>query len=137
MCFIERGYILNLWVREDNMIISKKKRNSEEFKKLFCTQPNDGELAREDIKRILLNACARTEHSKVEEPEIVEEEDDFDFDMYDYGEVTDEEVAEYIVENPNEVVVNSPIVSDIQLEEKLPFFKSILGKLNQVCVAEA
>ena len=83
MCFIERGYILNLWVREDNMIISKKKRNSEEFKKLFCTQPNDGELAREDIKRILLNACARTEHSNVEKPEIVEEDDDFDFDMYD------------------------------------------------------
>ncbi len=137
MCFIERGYILNLWVREDNMIISKKKRNSEEFKKLFCTQPNDGELAREDIKRILLNACARTEHSNVEKPEIVEEDDDFDFDMYDYGEVTDEEVAEYIVENPNEVVVNFPIVSDIQLEEKLPFFKSILGKLNQVCIAEA
>lgn len=119
------------------MIISKKKRNSEEFKKLFCTQPNDGELAREDIKRILLNACARTEHSNVEKPEIVEEDDDFDFDMYDYGEVTDEEVAEYIVENPNEVVVNFPIVSDIQLEEKLPFFKSILGKLNQVCIAEA
>ena len=119
------------------MIISKKKRNSEEFKKLFCTKPNDGELAREDIKRILLNACAKTERAKVAEPEIVEDEDDFDFDMYDYGEVTDEEVAEYIVENPNEVVVNFPIVSDIQLEEKLPFFKSIWGKLNQVCIAEA
>lgn len=137
MCFIERGYILNLWVREDNMIISKKKRNSEEFKKLFCTQPNDGELAREDIKRILLNACAKTERAKVAEPEIVEDEDDFDFDMYDYGEVTDEEVAEYIVENPNEVIVNFPLVSNIQLEEKLPFFKSILGKLNKVCIAEA
>ena len=137
MCFLEMSYILDLWVREEYMIISKKKRNSEEFKKLFCTQPNDGGLAREDIKKILLNACARTEHSKVEEPEIVEEDDDFDFDMYDYGEVTDEEVAEYIVENPNEVVVNFPIVSDIQLEEKLPFFKSIWGKLNQVCIAEA
>lgn len=119
------------------MIISKKKRNSEEFKKLFCTQPNDGELAREDIKRILLNACAKTERAKVAEPEIVEDEDDFDFDMYDYGEVTDEEVAEYIVENPNEVIVNFPLVSNIQLEEKLPFFKSILGKLNKVCIAEA
>ena len=119
------------------MIISKKKRNSEEFKKLFCTQPNDGGLAREDIKRILLNACAKTERAKVAEPEIVEDEDDFDFDMYDYGEVTDEEVAEYIVENPNEVIVNFPLVSNIQLEEKLPFFKSILGKWNKVCIAEA
>ncbi len=135
MRFYKRSYILDLWVGEEYMIISKKKRNSEEFKKLFCTQPNDGALAREDIKRILLNACAKTEHAKVEEPEIVEEDDDFDFDMYDYGEVTDEEVAEYIVENPNEVVVNFPLVSDIQLKEKLPFFKSILGKLNKVCIA--
>ena len=137
MCFLEMSYILDLWVREEYMIISKKKRNSEEFKKLFCTKANDGELAREDIKRILLNACAKTERAKVAEPEIVEDEDDFDFDMYDYGEVTDEEVAEYIVENPNEVIVNFPLVSNIQLEEKLPFFKSILGKLNKVCIAEA
>lgn len=121
------------------MIISKKKRNSEEFKKLFCTQPNDRELAREDIKKILLNACAKTEHSRVENTEIVEDEydDDFDFDKYDYGEVTDEDVAEYIVENPNEVIVNFPLVSDIQLEEKLPFFKSVLTKLNRSCSIEA
>ncbi len=33
-----------------------------------------------------------------------------------------------IVENPDEVIVNFPIVSDIQLEEKLPFFKSIMVK---------
>lgn len=33
-----------------------------------------------------------------------------------------------IIENPNEVVVQFPIVSDIQLEEKLPFFKSIMVK---------
>ena len=137
MCFLEMSYILDLWVREEYMIISKKKRNQEEFKKLFCTRPNDGELAREDIKRILLNACAKTERAKVAEPEIVEDEDDFDFDMYDYCEVTDEEVAEYIVENPNEVIVNFPLVSNIQLEEKLPFFKSILGKLNKICIAEA
>ena len=33
-----------------------------------------------------------------------------------------------IIENPNEVVVQFPIISDIQLEEKLPFFKSIMAK---------
>lgn len=112
---------------EEIMIISKKKRESEEFKKLFCTAPNEGELAREDIKRILLNACARTEQSV----EIIEEEDSFDFsinDMYELD-VTDEEVAEYIVENPKEVVVNFPLTSNVQMEEKLPFFKSIMYKL--------
>lgn len=128
------------------MIISKKKRNSEEFKRLFCTNPveEQGELAREDIKRILLNACAKTE--KVQdnsEYEIVEdendiyniEEDDFESLMdecyFDYGEieVTDEEIAEYIVENPREVTVNFPLVSDVQMEEVLPFFKSIMYKL--------
>jgi hypothetical protein len=34
-----------------------------------------------------------------------------------------------IVENPDEVIVHFPIVSDIILEEKLPFFKSITMKL--------
>ena len=37
-----------------------------------------------------------------------------------------------IVENPDELVVQFPIVSDIQLEEKLPFFKSIMVKLANI-----
>lgn len=130
------------------MIISKKKRNSEEFKRLFCTKPEDKQedLTRADIKRILLEACAKTEkHVNNSDFEIVEDinddieivednyladEDDDDFYFCEDYEpnVTDEEVAEYIVENPNEVIVNFPIISDIKLEEKLPFFKSILYK---------
>ena len=130
------------------MIISKKKRNSEEFKRLFCTKPEDKQedLTRADIKRILLEACAKTEkHVNNSDFEIVEDinddieivednyladEDDDDFYFCEAYEpnVTDEEVAEYIVENPNEVIVNFPIISDIKLEEKLPFFKSILYK---------
>ena len=43
--------------------------------------------------------------------------------------VDEEEIAEYIIENPNEVVVEFPIISDIQLDEKLPFFKSLSMKL--------
>ncbi len=130
------------------MIISKKKRNSEEFKRLFCTKPEDKQedLTRADIKRILLEACAKTEkHVNNSDFEIVEdinddieivednyladEDDDNFYFCKDYEpNVTDEEVAEYIVENPNEVIVNFPIISDIKLEEKLPFFKSILYK---------
>lgn len=46
--------------------------------------------------------------------------------------VTAEEIAEYIVENPKEVVVQFPIVSDVKLEEKLPFFRSIVFKLGGI-----
>lgn len=46
--------------------------------------------------------------------------------------VTAEEIAEYIVENPNEVVVQFPIVSDVKLKEKLPFFRSIVFKLGGI-----
>lgn len=43
-----------------------------------------------------------------------------------------DEDFEYIVENPKEVIVHFPIVSDINLDEKLPFFKSITFKLNKI-----
>lgn len=61
-----------------------------------------------------------------------DEEEQFD-EIYDneIG-VSDEEVADYIVENPNEVVVEFPIVSDVKLEEKLPFFRSVVFKLGGI-----
>lgn len=133
------------------MIISKKKRNSEEFKRLFCTRPDEqqGDLTREDIKRILLNACAKTENVQNNSGiEIVEDEDEieiveenlcedslYDFEEeeinFDMGEitVTDEEIADYIVENPREVVVNFPLQSETETAEVLPFFKSVMAKL--------
>lgn len=43
-----------------------------------------------------------------------------------------DEDFEYIVENPKEVIVPFPIVSNINLDEKLPFFKSITFKLNKI-----
>ena len=61
------------------------------------------------------------------------EEDDSIFDEItqpvEIEPANDTEIAEYIVENPSEVVVQFPIVSDIKLDEKLPFFKSISLKL--------
>ncbi len=41
----------------------------------------------------------------------------------------DSEVEDYIVENPNEVIVQFPIASNIELNEKLPFFKALSLKL--------
>lgn len=56
-------------------------------------------------------------------------ENDCDFDIVEEPDIDDSEVAEYIVENPKEVVVQFPIISDIKLDEHLPFFRSISTKL--------
>lgn len=56
-------------------------------------------------------------------------ENDCDFDIVEEPDINDSEVAEYIVENPKEVVVQFPIISDIKLDEHLPFFRSISAKL--------
>ena len=56
-------------------------------------------------------------------------ENDCDFDIVEEPDIDDSEVAEYIVENPKEVVVQFPIISDIKLGEHLPFFSSISAKL--------
>lgn len=56
-------------------------------------------------------------------------ESDCDFDIVEEPDIDDSEVAEYIVENPKEVVVQFPIISDIKLDEHLPFFRSISTKL--------
>ena len=56
-------------------------------------------------------------------------ENDCDFDIVEEPDIDDSEVAEYIVENPKEVVVQFLIISDIKLGEHLPFFRSISAKL--------
>lgn len=56
-------------------------------------------------------------------------ENDCDFDIVEEPDIDDSEVAEYIVENPKEVVVQFPIISDIKLDGHLPFFRSISAKL--------
>ena len=56
-------------------------------------------------------------------------ENDCDFDIVEEPDIDDSEVAEYIVENPKEVVVQFPIISDIKLGEHLPFCRSISAKL--------
>lgn len=56
-------------------------------------------------------------------------ENDCDFNIVEEPDIDDSEVAEYIVENPKEVVVQFPIISDVKLDEHLPFFRSISAKL--------
>ncbi len=91
------------------------------FSSLFQSAPTV-ELNKSEIRQILLNG------------KLVEaEEDDSIFDEISEpiqdNVIEDSEIAEYIVENPDEVVVQFPIISDIKLDEKLPFFKSVSLKL--------
>ncbi len=59
--------------------------------------------------------------------EYIKKEDEME--IVDAVETSDDEISEYIVENPNEVVVQFPLVPNIELNEKLPFFKSLSLKL--------
>jgi len=56
----------------------------------------------------------------VERVETVETKPDIDDDAYNF------------VENPEEVIVDFPVVPVVKLEEKLPFFKSITFKLAAI-----
>ena len=63
-------------------------------------------------------------------PETDNEYDDSCFDeISNTPIVTLDEITDYIVENPQEVIVEFPIKSTVELTEKLPFFKSISYKL--------
>lgn len=66
-----------------------------------------------------------------EKMEEIDSEDNFDEKILKkiYN-TTEDEIADYIVENPEEAIVNFPIISNIKLEKGLPFFKSILYKLS-------
>ena len=74
-------------------------------------------------KLIAQNSLMENEDDNFVVDEIIEEGSDI---------VTAEEIAEYIVENPNEVVVQFPIISEVKLEEKLPFFRSVVYKLGGI-----
>lgn len=113
-------------VRQNSINIQNlemKRNKTVKFSSLFQSKPTV-ELNKSEIRQILMNGKL-----------IEAEEDDSIFD--EIAEVNQEpniqteedEIAEYIVENPDEVVVQFPIVSDIKLEEKLPFFKAISYKL--------
>lgn len=98
----------------------KMRGKTTKFSNLFQSAPTVN-AQRNEIRQVLMKG----EHVELSE-------DDSLFDEIAIPEQTQEddmEISEYIVENPDEVVVNFPIVSDIKLDEKLPFFRSISLKL--------
>ncbi len=108
------------------------------FSSLFSTEPTV-EMNRPEIRQVLMKDGLITideddslfdEISQYEEAIDTENENiEIIEDSSEIVDVNEEEIAEYIVENPNEVVVQFPILSDIKLEERLPFFKAVSMKL--------
>lgn len=113
----------------------KMRSKTSKFSSLFSTAPTVGAKASPVVQ--LLNKDGLIEineddslfdeisEMEIVSPEIVSIEDEIEI----VEDCSDDEVAEYIVENPDEVVVRFPIISDIQLDENLPFFKSLSLKL--------
>ncbi len=97
------------------------RKKTTKFSSLFQSAPTV-DPQRNEIRKVLMK-----------EGLVELDQDDSIFDEIsqpeDFDIVEDMDISDYIVENPDEVVVQFPIVSNIQLEEKLPFFKSISLKL--------
>ena len=103
----------------------KMRTKATKFSSLFQSAPTEIEELGKEFRKVLMK------DGLIE----VQEDDPLFDEIPEYEEISvvedidEEEIAEYIVENPNEVVVKFPIISDIQLDEKLPFFKSLNLKL--------
>ena len=96
----------------------KMRTKATKFSSLFSSQPTAENSA--EIKQVLKRDR--------DFGTAIEEENDDIFDQL--REATPEEIAEYIVEDPNEVQVEFPIQSAIIMESKMPFFKAINFKFG-------
>ncbi len=105
----------------------KMRTKATKFSSLFQSAPTEIEALGKEFRQVLMkDGLIEVEQDDSLFDEIPEYEEITVFEDYD---IDEEEIAEYIIENPNEVVVEFPIISDIQLDEKLPFFKSLSMKL--------
>ena len=107
----------------------KMRTKTTKFSRLFQTVPvieSDESEMRQVLMREGLVELPKDED--FEDITVVDVEDsEPEFDDIDIAE-EDDELYE-IVEDPNELVVQLPVISDINFEERLPFFKSISLKL--------
>ena len=102
-----------------NLNTHKMRTKATKFSSMFSTEPTTENSA--EIRQCL----ARDNYDKVSSED--KNDDDIFDELYD---VTPEEVAEYIVEDPKEVQVEFPIQSAIKLESEMPFFRAISYKLG-------
>lgn len=97
------------------------------FGNMFQTRPKNQE--NEESIDILFQKSKLHEFIKLgEKPQFLNVEDILETN--NQQEETQE--YEYIVEDPQEIVISLPLAENIELPEKLPFFKSITAKLATV-----
>ena len=104
----------------------KLRTKATKFSDLF-QGPSDVTIEESSLDEIL-EKCNLKNYVKKEDKveDLIEEVKD---EVISDNLVSDSEIEDYIVENPNEVIVQFPIPSNIELKEKLPFFKSLSLKL--------
>ncbi len=86
-------------------------------------------LSKDGLVEICEDDSIFDEVSDIEMISVVEDdciEDEFEIVE---DEVTEEEIMEYIVENPSEVVVQFPLVAEVEVAKTVPFFKALSLKL--------
>lgn len=98
------------------------------FSNMFQTEPNAGKKDPEMVQ-VLMKAGLVSLNENDKRLEKVSVPKTVDFDAAQAS-----EISEYIVENPEELIVKFPVKPVLELEEKLPFFKSIMTKLNSIAI---
>lgn len=96
------------------------------FSSLFQSAPTVSVEEVEEVRQVLMKDGLFDVSQQEWEEIVVEDEEEAtdDFDIVEEG----DELYE-IVEDTTQVVVSFPIISDIELEEKLPFFRALSLKL--------
>lgn len=108
----------------------KMRSKTTKFSSLFQTAPTAG-VQEPEIKQVLMKdgLIEISEEDSLFDDISVEDSLNSEQIKESFSDEENDEISEYIVENPDEVVVQFPIISDIQLEENLPFFRSLSLKL--------
>ena len=104
----------------------KMRTKTTKFSSLFQSAPTTSVEEVEEVRQVLMKD-GLFDVSQQEWEEITVEEDEEETDDFDIVEEGDELYE--IVEDTTQVVVSFPIISDIELEEKLPFFRAVSLKL--------
>ncbi len=104
----------------------KMRTKTTKFSSLFQSAPTVSVEEVEEVRQVLMKDGLFDVSQQEWEEIVVEDEEEAtdDFDIVEEG----DELYE-IVEDTTQVVVSFPIISDIELEEKLPFFRAVSLKL--------
>ena len=104
----------------------KMRTKTTKFSSLFQSAPTVSVEEVEEVRQVLMKDGLFDVSQQEWEEIVVEDEEEAtdDFDIVEEG----DELYE-IIEDTTQVVVSFPIISDIELEEKLPFFRALSLKL--------